>query len=563
MPEDAREKTEKEIRKLKMMSPMSAEATVVRNYVDWMLSLPWGEFSDDKLDIGEAETILDTDHFGLFKAKERILEHLAVHKLVGHIKGPIICLVGPPGVGKTSLGKSIARATGREFVRIALGGVRDEAEIRGHRRTYIGALPGKIIQSLKRAGKSNPVFLLDEVDKMSADFRGDPSSALLEVLDPEQNGTFNDHYLDVDYDLSKVMFITTANYEQNIPRPLLDRMEVIRIAGYTELEKLEIAKKYLVPKLCEKNGLEPETVTFSDDALLAIIRHYTREAGVRSLERTIDNVCRKLAVQVVKHGKDQSPKILPSNLDRYLGVKVFSYGMQEQDNQVGTATGVAWTEMGGELLVTEVVIVPGRGRLIITGKLGDVMQESAHAAMMYVRSRASVLGLPRNFYSQIDIHIHVPEGAIPKDGPSAGVTMVTAITSALTGVPVDKNIAMTGEVTLRGRVLPIGGLKEKILAAHRGGITRVLIPKDNEKDIEEIPASVRKGVEIVLVSHVDEVLREALRVDNHAHFTKLLEERQVRYEELYGRPGRPESGDGATPGTVGGEEDREGQMVTH
>ncbi len=548
MPEEARDKTEKEIRKLKMMSPMSAEATVVRNYVDWMLSLPWNEISEDKLDINEAERILDEDHYGLFKVKERILEHLAVHQLVGKIKGPILCLVGPPGVGKTSLGKSIAKATGREFIRVALGGVRDEAEIRGHRRTYIGALPGKVVQSLKKAGKSNPVFLLDEIDKMSQDFRGDPSSALLEVLDPEQNTSFNDHYLDVDYDLSKIMFITTANYEQNIPRPLLDRMEVIRIAGYTELEKLEICKKYLVPKICEKNGLSESNISISHDALLSMVRHYTREAGVRSLERTVDSVCRKVAVEIIKKGKDKTQKVTDANLDRYLGVRPFKYGKQEVENAVGTTTGLAWTEVGGELLVIEVAVVTGRGRLMITGKLGDVMQESAQAAMMYVRSRAAFLGLPKDFYSKIDIHIHVPEGAIPKDGPSAGVTMVTAITSALTGIPVDRNIAMTGEITLRGRVLPIGGLKEKILAAHRGGITRVLIPKDNEKDIEEIPGSVRKGIEIITASHADEVLREALVIDNLPHYAALLDERTAKFEDLYGKEGVVEPvrpGDGA------------------
>lgn len=560
MPEDARDKTEKEIRKLKMMSPMSAEATVVRNYVDWMLSLPWNEYSEDKLDINDAEKILDNDHFGLFKVKERILEYLAVQKLVGKIKGPILCLVGPPGVGKTSLGKSIARATGREFVRVAVGGVRDEAEIRGHRRTYIGALPGKIIQSLKRAGKGNPVFLLDEIDKMSQDFRGDPSSALLEVLDPEQNDTFNDHYLDVDYDLSKVMFVTTANSESGIPRPLLDRMEVIKLAGYTELEKLEIGKKFLIPKLCEKNGLKETNVSFSDDALLSVIRHYTREAGVRNLERTMDSVCRKVAVEVIRNGNEASQHISEDLLDRYLGVKQYKFGKQEVQDQVGTATGLAWTEMGGELLVIEVAIVPGKGRLIITGKLGDVMQESAQAAMMYVRSRASVLGLPRDFYSKVDIHIHVPEGAIPKDGPSAGVTMVTAIASALTGVPVDRDIAMTGEITLRGRVLQIGGLKEKILAAHRGGISRILIPKDNEKDIEEIPASVRKGIEIVTVEHIDEVLREALKVVSLEQYVALLERRQVRYQDLYGKESQqilPEAGDEAILET------KPESMVTH
>lgn len=562
MPEEAREKTEKEIRKLKMMSPMSAEATVVRNYVDWMLSLPWNEYSDDKLDIPHAEEILDDDHYGLSRVKDRILEHLAVHKLVGKIRGPILCLVGPPGVGKTSLGKSIARSTGREFVRIALGGVRDEAEIRGHRRTYIGALPGKIVQSLKKAGSSNPVFLLDEIDKMSQDFRGDPSSALLEVLDPEQNNSFNDHYLDVDYDLSNIMFITTANYEQSIPRPLLDRMEIIRIAGYTELEKLEICKKYLIPKSCEKNGLSSDNIAFTERALLETIRHYTREAGVRSLERTIDTMCRKVAVEIVKQGDDAKIKITASNLDRYLGVRTFKYGKQETENQVGTSTGLAWTEVGGELLVIEVAVVPGRGRLIITGKLGDVMQESAHAAMMYVRSKAPLFGLPKNFYNNIDLHVHVPEGAIPKDGPSAGIAIMTAITSALTGIPVDRNVAMTGEITLRGRVLQIGGLKEKILAAHRGGITRVLIPKDNEKDIEEIPLSVRKGIEIVPMSNADEVLREALSIDSQEHYLELLSEKTVRYEELFGRPDEDKSKDLAA---IADGEDTPGEpgVVTH
>ena len=564
MPDDARDKTDKEIKKLKMMSPMSAEATVVRNYVDWMLALPWHEYSDDKLDIVEAEKILDADHFGLHRVKERILEYLAVQQLVGKIKGPILCLVGPPGVGKTSLGKSIARSMGREFVRVALGGVRDEAEVRGHRRTYIGALPGKIIQSLKKAGKSNPVFLLDEVDKMSADFRGDPSSALLEVLDPEQNDTFNDHYLDVDYDLSKVMFLTTANSAGTIPRPLLDRMEIIEIAGYTELEKLEIAKKYLIPKNLEKNGLSADNLTVQESALLGIIRHYTRESGVRNLERTIDSVARKAAVQVLKEGREQLIDVNGDNLERFLGVKRFKYGKQEEENQVGVTTGLAWTELGGELLVIEVAVVPGRGRLIITGKLGDVMQESAQAAMMYVRSRWKLLGLPKDFYNKIDIHIHVPEGAIPKDGPSAGVTMVTSITSAITGIPVDRNIAMTGEVTLRGRVLPIGGLKEKILAAHRGGHTRILIPRDNEKDIEEIPSSVRQGIEIITVQHVDEVLREALRLDGPDQFKTALEERDARYKILFGSETSTDVGESAKTKVIDqGNGAEDGEILTH
>ena len=565
MPDDVREKTEREIRKLKMMSPMSAEATVVRNYVDWILCLPWFEFSEEKLDIGEAELILDDDHYGLVKVKERILEYLAVQKLVGQIKGPILCLVGPPGVGKTSLGRSIARATGREFVRIALGGVRDEAEIRGHRRTYIGALPGKIIQSLKKAAKSNPVFLLDEVDKMSQDFRGDPASALLEVLDPEQNNTFNDHYLDVDYDLSKILFITTANSISQIPRPLLDRMETIEIPGYTELEKVQITKRFLLPKVCEKNGLERKNIELSDDAILGIIRHYTREAGVRNLERTVDSICRKIAVATVKLGENHREEVDEKSLDRYLGVARFKYGKQEEEDQVGIAMGLAWTETGGELLLTEVAIVPGRGRLIITGKLGDVMQESAQAAMMYVRSRAHVLGLPKDFYSKIDIHIHVPEGAIPKDGPSAGITMATAITSALTGVPVDRDIAMTGEITLRGRVLQIGGLKEKILAAHRGGMKRVLIPKENEKDLEEIPVTVRKGIEIVTVGHIDEVLREALRVDSLAQYQQLLKGREARYEDLYGKKlmDVSTSSDGREDQESGGAAHSDSDVVTH
>ena len=507
---EAREKVEKELKKLKMMSPMSAEATVVRNYIDWILSLPWNEFTDDKLDINEAERILEEDHYGLEKVKERILEYLAVQCLVGKIKGPILCLVGPPGVGKTSLGRSIARATGRKFVRVSLGGVRDEAEIRGHRRTYIGALPGKIIQSMKKAGSSNPVFLMDEIDKMSTDFRGDPSSALLEVLDPEQNTSFNDHYLDLDYDLSKVMFITTANTLDRIPRPLQDRMEIIRIAGYTELEKLSIAKKYLLQKQKEANGLTPENIAFTDNAILGLIRHYTKEAGVRNLEREIASVCRKVAVEVVKKDRNTHIQVGTKSLHKYLGPIKFRYGKAEGEQKIGVATGLAWTELGGELLATEVTVMPGKGQLIITGKLGDVMQESARAAMSYIRSRAAELGLERDFYQKLDIHIHVPEGAIPKDGPSAGITMATSLASALIKVPVYNDLAMTGEITLRGTVLPIGGLKEKVLAAHRAGIKRVLIPSENEKDIEEIPTTVLKTVELILVSHMDEVLKKAL-----------------------------------------------------
>ena len=511
---EAREKIDKELKKLKMMSPMSAEATVVRNYIDWILSLPWNEFTDDKLDITEAERVLEEDHYGLEKVKERILEYLAVQSLVGKIKGPILCLVGPPGVGKTSLGRSIARATGRKFVRVSLGGVRDEAEIRGHRRTYIGALPGKIVQSMKKAGSSNPVFLMDEIDKMSTDFRGDPSSALLEVLDPEQNTAFNDHYLDLDYDLSKVMFITTANTLDRIPRPLQDRMEIIRIAGYTELEKLSIAKRYLLEKQKEANGLTPENVTFTDNALLGVIRHYTKEAGVRSLEREIAAICRKVAVEVVKKDRNTHMQVGTKSLHKYLGPVKYRYGKAEDEQKVGVTTGLAWTELGGELLATEVTVMPGKGQLIITGKLGDVMQESAQAAMSYVRSRAAELGLDKDFYQKIDIHIHVPEGAIPKDGPSAGITMATSLVSALTTVAVRNDLAMTGEITLRGTILPIGGLKEKVLAAHRAGIKKVLIPAENEKDIEEIPAAVLKTVELELVAHMDDVLKKALVIDN-------------------------------------------------
>jgi ATP-dependent Lon protease len=511
---EAKDKVEKELKKLKMMSPMSAEATVVRNYIDWIISLPWNDFTDDKLDINEAEKVLEEDHYGLEKVKERILEYLAVQSLVGKIKGPILCLVGPPGVGKTSLGKSIARATGRKFVRVSLGGVRDEAEIRGHRRTYIGALPGKIVQSMKKAGSSNPVFLMDEVDKMSTDFRGDPSSALLEVLDPEQNTTFNDHYLDLDYDLSKVLFITTANTLDRIPRPLQDRMEIIRIAGYTELEKLSIAKKYLLEKQKESNGLTPENVTFTDNALLGVIRNYTKEAGVRNLEREIAAICRKVAVEVIKKDRNTHIQVANNSLHKYLGPIKYRYGKAETETKIGVTTGLAWTELGGELLSTEVTIMPGKGQLLITGKLGDVMQESAQAAMSYVRSRAMELGLKRDFYQKVDVHIHVPEGAIPKDGPSAGITMATSLVSALIKAPVHNDLAMTGEITLRGTVLPIGGLKEKILAAHRAGIKRVLIPAENEKDIEEIPATVLKGVELVLVAHMDDVLKKALVLDD-------------------------------------------------
>jgi ATP-dependent Lon protease len=521
MPDEARERAEKELKKLKMMSPMSAEATVVRNYIDWCLALPWEEYKDENHDVVEAERVLDEDHYGLEKPKERILEYLAVQALVEKMKGPILCLVGPPGVGKTSLGKSIARSTGRDFVRVSLGGVRDEAEIRGHRRTYIGALPGKILQSLKKAGSGNPVFLLDEVDKMSMDFRGDPSSALLEVLDPEQNHTFNDHYLDIDYDLSRIMFVCTANVLSQIPRPLQDRMEIIQIPGYVESEKQSIARQYLVPKQREANGLTEEHVEFTDAAILEIVRHYTRESGVRNLEREIASICRKVAREVVKAGDAVTKtKVTPARVKKYLGVQKFRYGRAETEDRVGMCTGLAYTEVGGELLQTEVSITPGKGKLQVTGRLGEVMQESANAAMSYVRSRAKQLGLKRDFYSMIDIHIHVPEGATPKDGPSAGITIATAIASALTRVPVRSNVAMTGEITLRGRVLPIGGLKEKMIAAHRGGIDTILIPKDNEKDLEDIPANIKRNLEIRSVEHMDEVLGAALSLEHPEAFLR-------------------------------------------
>jgi len=504
------------------MSPMSAEATVVRNYIDWILSLPWYEYTEDKLEIPEAERILDEDHYGLKKPKERILEYLAVQKLVEKIRGPILCFVGPPGVGKTSLAKSIARSMNRRFVRISLGGVRDEAEIRGHRRTYIGALPGKIIQSLKKAGSSNPVFLLDEVDKMSTDFRGDPSAALLEVLDPEQNFGFNDHYLDLDYDLSKVLFICTANTMGGIPLPLQDRMEIIRLAGYTDLEKLSIARRYLIPKQKELNGLGRVPVTFKPSALRSLVHRYTKESGVRSLEREIGSICRKIAKDVLKTGQldGKSYVIAERQVQKYLGPPRFRYGTAEEQDQVGLTTGLAWTELGGELLTVEAQVMPGKGKLTITGKLGEVMQESAQAAMSYVRSRAELLGLDKRFLENVDVHVHVPEGAIPKDGPSAGITMATALVSALCHLPVRKDVAMTGEITLRGRVLPIGGLKEKVLAAHRGGIKRVIIPRENEKDIREIPRKVRGALVLLPVESADEVLREALLLENPQEFLR-------------------------------------------
>ena len=518
MPDDARLKAEKEIKKLKMMSPMSAEATVVRNYIDWCLSLPWNEYSKDKIDIVAAEAILDEDHHGLKKVKERILEYLAVHTLVTRMRGPILCLVGPPGVGKTSLARSIAKATGRSFVRQSLGGVRDEAEIRGHRRTYIGAMPGKIIQSLKRAKTSNPVFLLDEIDKMSMDFRGDPSSALLEVLDPEQNNTFSDHYLDMDYDLSRVMFICTANSMAGIPLPLEDRLEVIRLAGYTEIEKMVIARKYLIPKGCRDHGIGEVKIDWAETATRTIINQYTREAGVRTLEREVASVCRKIAKDVVANGKDTKFKITPAKVHKFLGVPKFRASRREDRPEVGMATGLAWTELGGAILPVEATIMPGTGKLTCTGKLGDVMQESARAAMSYIRSRALSWGLEANFYASLDLHVHVPEGAIPKDGPSAGITITTALVSALTKIPVRAEVAMTGEITLRGLVLPIGGLKEKILAAHRAEIHTIIIPKENEKDLEDIPRSVSRAVKVVPVAHLDEVLKYALELDNPDEF---------------------------------------------
>ncbi len=507
---EAHTRVKQELKKLKMMSPMSAEATVVRNYIDWIISIPWREKTRMKLDIEDAETILDEDHYGLEKPKERILEYLAVQRLTKKIRGPILCLVGPPGVGKTSLAKSVARATGRNFIRLSLGGVRDEAEIRGHRRTYIGAMPGKIIQFLKKAKSNNPVFCLDEVDKMSTDFRGDPSAALLEVLDPEQNFAFNDHYLDLDYDLSDVFFITTANNLHSIPLPLQDRMEIIRLAGYTELEKLNIAKQFLIKKQIEENGLKPENISFTDKAVQTIIRTYTREAGVRNLEREISSICRKIARKVVKQGEGTKVPVKAQSIHKYLGIAKFHHGQVQEKALIGVATGLAWTEFGGELLQTEATIMPGKGSISLTGKLGEVMQESAKAALSYVRSRARQLRLPDNFFEKIEIHIHVPEGAVSKDGPSAGITIATTIVSALLRKPIKHNLAMTGEITLRGHVLPIGGLKEKILAAHRGLITKVLIPAENKKDIEEIPKNILKKVEIIPVSSVDEVLLNAL-----------------------------------------------------
>jgi len=510
MPKEAKEKAVTELNKLKMMSPMSAEATVVRNYIETLVSVPWKKRSRVNNNIGRAEGVLDADHYGLEKVKERILEYLAVQQRVRKLKGPILCLVGPPGVGKTSLGQSIAKATGRKFVRMALGGVRDEAEIRGHRRTYIGALPGKIVQNLSRIETRNPLFLLDEIDKMAMDFRGDPASALLEVLDPEQNHTFQDHYLEVDVDLSEILFVATAN-TMNIPPALLDRMEVIRLSGYTEDEKTNIAMRYLVPKQKENNGLKEKELDITEEAIRDIIRYYTREAGVRNLEREIAKICRKVVKDVLlKKSKAKTIRVTPKEIDKYLGVRRFSFGVADEQDQVGQVTGLAWTEVGGELLRIEAALVPGKGGMTLTGQLGDVMKESIHAAMTVVRSRAETLGIPADFYTKQEAHIHVPEGATPKDGPSAGIGMCTVLVSALTGIPVRADVAMTGEITLRGEVLPIGGLKEKLLAALRGGIKTVIIPEENEKDLAEIPDNVKEGLEIKSVKWIDEVLEIAL-----------------------------------------------------
>jgi len=534
---EARERLRRELKKLKMMNPMSAEATVVRNYLDWILALPWHHHTKEKLDVVEAERVLDEHHYGLRKPKERILEHLSVQALSESkkVKGPILCLVGPPGVGKTSLARGVSRCTGRRFVRLSLGGVRDEAEIRGHRRTYIGALPGKIIQSLRKVGTSNPVFLLDEIDKMSTDFRGDPSAALLEVLDPEQNYTFNDHYLDLDYDLSRVLFITTANSLQTIPAPLQDRMEIIELGGYTDYDKLEIAKRHLLPRVLEHCGLKNVRVEFKAAAIKTLINHYTREAGVRALERELSSICRKLAKEHIRDPKKNDAFVVtPKKVVALLGPHKHRIGRKEAQDEVGLVTGLAVTMVGGDLLQSEVTIMPGRGKLIITGKLGEVMQESAQAAMSYVRSRAVPLGLAKDFYSRVDFHIHFPEGAIPKDGPSAGVTMATGLVSALTRIPVRSDVAMTGEITLRGRVLPIGGLQEKLLAAYRGGIKKVLIPVENERDLVDVPRPVLNALQVVSVNHADDVLRHALVLEAPETFLRANFVSEDDYLGIYG-----------------------------
>jgi ATP-dependent Lon protease len=547
MPQEARDKLKKEIKKLKMMSPMSAEATVVRNYIDWCLSLPWNDYAEEKHDITFAEQVLNEDHWGLEKVKERVIEYLSVLSLAPDMKGPILCLAGPPGVGKTSLAKSIARALNKPFARISLGGVRDEAEIRGHRKTYVGAMPGKIIQAMRRVEKGNPVLLLDEIDKMASDFRGDPSSAMLEVLDPEQNSAFQDHYLELDYDLSKVTFIATANSLHTIPRPLLDRMEVISIEGYTENEKFHIAKQYLIPKQLKSHGLEGRNVKITDEALRHIIRHYTREAGVRNLERQIGTVARKIAHEIVKEdaiaklskkktttpATKKSITITPKKISELLGPEKFKYGKIEDSNEIGLTNGMAWTEVGGDLLAVEATVVPGKGKFTVTGQLGDVMKESCSAAMSYVRSRGPLFGLDKEYFYNTDFHIHLPEGAVPKDGPSAGIALTTSIVSAILKIPVKRTVSMTGEVSLRGKVLAIGGLKEKILAAHRGGIKTVILPKENEKDLKEIPKEVLKDLKVILVDHVDQVLVNALDIKNPKELFKMKEERSSRIKAQY------------------------------
>ncbi|MEG6523154.1 endopeptidase La [Desulfotomaculum sp. 1211_IL3151] len=522
LPKEAEEKALKEVERLEKMPPMAAESAVVRNYLDWMLSLPWSKGTKDRIDINAAEAVLEADHYGLKDPKERIIEYLAIRKLAKKMKGPILCLVGPPGVGKTSLGRSIARALERKFVRISLGGVRDEAEIRGHRRTYVGAMPGRVIQGMKTAGSKNPVFLLDEIDKMASDFRGDPASALLEVLDPEQNSTFSDHYIETPFDLSNVMFITTANSMYSIPRPLLDRMEVIQISGYTEEEKLQIAKRHLLPKQIKDHGLTDQMMQISDNTLLKVVREYTRESGVRNLERKLASICRKTARKIVA-GQAEKVKVTTQNLEQFLGIPRYRYGVAEQNDEIGTVTGMAWTEVGGDTLVIEITTYKGTGRMTLTGKLGEVMRESAQAGYSFIRSRAHELEIDQELFEKWDMHIHIPEGAVPKDGPSAGITMATAMASVLTGRKVRHDIAMTGEITLRGRVLPVGGIKEKVMAAHRAGIKLIIMPKDNKKDLEDIPVNIKKHLEFILVEHIDQVLEIALLEKEIDHTTTIME----------------------------------------